>query len=266
MMKSVAVILGSAFQDSIPRALDLERIEIQTSWGMQALYQVKNHQRPAYLLFRHGLPHRLLPNQINYRSQARALKQVDCGALLVTSSVGVLDADLPLFKPMLLTDLMMPDNRLPDGSTCTMFTEPTLGQGHLIVTQGLFSGELNQQIHRLAGGLIHAAKQSIVFAYVAGPRTKTAAENDIWHKLGAQVNSMTLAPEVILANELEISCTGLVVGHKYSTPDIKNIADRKSMSGSLESSKDAMETLILQFLAKGGPVSFGNRIYRFNHE
>ncbi len=77
---------------------------------------------------------------------------------------------------------------------------------------------------------------------------------------------MTLAPEVILANELEISCTGLVVGHKYSTPDIKNIADRKSMSGSLESSKDAMETLILQFLAKGGPVSFGNRIYRFNHE
>ena len=35
------------------------------------------------------------------------------GALLVTSSVGVLDAALPVFKPMLLTDLMMPDNRLP---------------------------------------------------------------------------------------------------------------------------------------------------------
>ena len=265
-MKSVAVILGSAFQDSMPQALNLERIEIQTTWGMQPLYHAKNFQRPAFLLFRHGLPHRLLPNQINYRSQARALKQVDCGALLVTSSVGVMDCDLPLFKPMLLTDLMMLDNRLPDGSTCTMFAEPSSRQGHLVVTEGLFSGQLNQQIHRLAGDLIHAAKQQIIFAYVAGPRTKTPAESKIWHALGARVNSMTLAPEVILANELEIPCTGLVVGHKYSIPDIKNIADPESISDSLESSKDAMETLILRFLEKGKPVSFGNRIYRFNHE
>jgi 5'-methylthioadenosine phosphorylase len=264
-VKSVAAILGSAFQDSMPQALDLERIEIQTDWGPQALYYAKNFQRSAYLLFRHGLPHRLLPHQINYRSQAQALKQVDCGALLVTSSAGVMDADLPLFKPMLLTDLMMLDNRLPDGSTCTMFTEPSSRQGHLVVAEGLFSGELNQQIHRLAGDLIHVAKQPIVFAYVAGPRTKTPAENKIWHELGVQVNSMTLAPEVILANELEIPCTGLVVGHKYSTPDIKNNAAPQSMSDSLESSRGAMETLILRFLEKGEPVSFGNRIYRFNH-
>jgi purine nucleoside phosphorylase len=266
MRKSVAVILGSAFQDSIPQALNLERIEIQTAWGMQALYHAKNFQRPAYLLFRHGLPHRLLPNQINYRSQAQSLKQVGCGALLVTSSVGVMDSDLPLFKPMLLTDLMMLDNRLPDGSTCTMFTEPSSKQGHLVVTEGLFSKALNQQIHGLAGDLIHAAKQQIVFAYVAGPRTKTPAENKIWPELGAQVNSMTLAPEVILANELKIPCSGLVVGHKYSTPDIKNIADPQSMSDSLESSKDAIQTLVLRFLEDGEPVSFGNRIYRFSHE
>ena len=266
MMKSVAVILGSAFQDSIPQALNLERIKIETAWGKQELYHAKDFQRPAYLLFRHGLPHRLLPNQINYRSQAQALEQVDCGALMITSSVGVLDSDLPLFKPMLLTDLVMLDNRLPDGSTCTMFSQPSLKQGHLVVTEGLFSKELNQQIHRLAGDLIHAPKQPIVFAYVAGPRTKTAAENKIWHALGVQVNSMTLAPEVILANELKIPCTGLVVGHKYSTPDIKNIADPNSMFDSLESSKYGMETLVLKFLEKGRPASFDNQIYQFNHE
>jgi len=264
-MKSVAAILGSAFQDSMPRALNLQRIEIRTAWGTQALYQAQNFRRPAYILFRHGLPHRLLPHQIDYRSQAQALAQVDCGALLVTSSVGVMDPDLPLFEPMLLSDLIMLDNRLPDGSTCTMFTEPSSTQGHLVVTEGLFSEELNRQIRRLAHDLIHTAKQPIVFAYVAGPRTKTPAENRVWHKLGVQVNSMTLAPEVVLANELKIPCTGLVVGHKYSTPDIKNMADPKSMSDSLESSKDAMETLILRYLENGKPVSFGNRIYRFNH-
>jgi purine nucleoside phosphorylase len=75
-----------------------------------------------------------------------------------------------------------------------MFTEPSSKQGHLVVTEGLFSKELNQQIHRLAGDLIHAAKQQIVFAYVAGPRTKTPSENKIWHELGAKVNTMTQAP------------------------------------------------------------------------
>ena len=42
----------------------------------------------------------------------------------------------------------------------------------------------------------------------------------MWRQLGAQVNSMTLAPEIILANEMEISCCAAVVGHKYSVPDI----------------------------------------------
>jgi len=265
-MKSVAVILGSAFQDSMPPALNLAQIVIQTAWGEQVLYHAKNFQHPAYLLFRHGLPHRLLPHQINYRSQADALALVGCGALLVTSSVGVLDPALPLFRPMLLTDLIMLDNRLPDGSTCTMFTEPSLRQGHLVVSQGLFSGELNRQVHALAGDLIHTAKQQIVFAYVAGPRTKTPAESRIWRQLGARVNSMTLAPEVILANELEIPCTGLVVGHKYSTPDIENIADPQSLSQSLDSSKAAMQTIVLEFLEHGKPVSFGNQLYRFDHD
>jgi len=264
-MKSVAVILGSAFQDSMPSALNLEQIEVQTAWGKQVLYQAKNFQHPAYMLFRHGLPHRLLPHQINYRTQAGALAQLDCGALLVTSSVGVLDPALPLFRPMLLTDLIMLDNRLPDGSTCTMFTEPSSRQGHLVVSQGLFSGDLNRQIHSLAGDLIYAPKQQIVFGYVAGPRTKTPAESRLWHQLGARVNSMTLAPEIILANELEIPCTGLVVGHKYSTPDVENIADLQSLSQSLDSSKAAMQTIVLEFLEHGKPVSFGNQLYRFNH-
>lgn len=263
-MKSVAVIMGSAFQDSMPQALNLERNEIETEWGMQSLFRVRNFPNPAYIVFRHGLPHQLLPHQINYRAQARALKQMNCGALMVTSSVGVLDPDLPLFKPMLLSDLMMLDNRLPDGSTCTMFVAPAAEQGHLVVTGGLFSEELNQQIRNLSGDLMHSAGQPVVFAYVAGPRTKTPAEHTLWHQLGARVNSMTLAPEIVLANELEIPCAGMVVGHKYSSAGIDIVDNPESISASLESSREAMQTLILRFLETGEAVSFGNRIYRFN--
>ena len=70
----------------------------------------------------------------------------------------------------------------------------------------------------------------------------------------------------VLANELEIACAGLVVGHKYSTPEIKNDDDMQSMSDSLESSKGAMETLVLKFLENARPVAFANRIYRFSHD
>ena len=52
-----------------------------------------------------------------------ALHELGVKSLLVTSSVGVLHRRIPLFTPMLLTDLLMPYNTLPDGSTCTMFTD-----------------------------------------------------------------------------------------------------------------------------------------------
>ena len=50
-VKSVAVILGSAFQDSMPQALDLERIEVQTDWGPQALYYAKKHGKDQIVAY-----------------------------------------------------------------------------------------------------------------------------------------------------------------------------------------------------------------------
>ncbi|HKK46263.1 MAG TPA: hypothetical protein VJ964_12130, partial [Balneolaceae bacterium] len=165
-MKSIAVILGSAFGESIPKKLDMQQIIIDTRWGKQPLFASKSDGgRNIYALIRHGSPHRLLPNQINYRVQAAALKTVDCGALLINSSVGVLDPDLPLFEPMLLTDQLMPENRLPDGSTCTMFAEPTEDQGHLVLNEGLFSEKLSDQIFERHTDAIHRPDSGVVFVY-----------------------------------------------------------------------------------------------------
>ena len=266
MKPSIAVILGSAFQESLPETLHLVKKNISTSWGAQQVFEVEktDGDQRAYIIFRHGLPHKLLPNQINYRAQAAALKKLHCGALIITSSVGVMDPELPLYKPMLLGDLIMLENRLPDGSACTMFTQPSEEHGHLVLNEGLFSAELGNQVERLGGNRVYQAGKDIVFAYVGGPRTKTKAENRIWPKLGAQVNSMTLAPETVLANELEIPTAGLVVGHKYSVPDIDNPDSGDALSDTLESSRQATEEIVIDFLKKGKPVAFGNQIYRFN--
>jgi len=264
-MSAVATILGSAFSTSLPAALDLEPEAVETEWGEQTLYRVPETNRPAYVLFRHEVPHRLLPNQIDYRAQAAALRAVDCGALLVTSSVGVLDPDVPLYRSLLVDDLIMLDNRLPDGTACSMFTEPSGDHGHLVLDDGLFATELTEQVRDLSGKVRASVADDVTFAYVQGPRSKTAAENRVWPQLGAQVNSMTLGPEVVLANELEIPCAGLVVGHKYSVPD-RDPPEQAALSTTLDRAREEQERIVTAFLREGEPVAFPNTIYRFGEE
>ena len=176
-----------------------------------------------------------------------------------------MDACLPLYKPMLVTDLMMPENRLPDGSTCTMFNEPSAGQGHLLIKDGLFSSELNRRLLREHKNDIYKADDGVVFVYAGGPRGKTPAENRMWAQLGGQVNSMTLAPEVVLANELEIPVAALVVGHKYSVPDVENPKEEE-ITDTLANARSATEKILKSFLLKGEPAEFQNQIYRFTDE
>lgn len=261
-MKSLGVILGSAFKETIPQELDLQPIDVDTRWGNQTVYGgTASNGHKIYVLIRHGNPHRLLPHQINYRAQLAALKTVGCGALVINSSVGVLDPDIPLYQPMLLTDQLMPENRLPDGSTCTLFQESSEEQGHLVLNDGLFSTALAKQLYRRHSDNIFQREQ-IVFVYAGGPRSKTPAENKMWAQLGGHVNSMTVAPEVVLANELEIPVAGLVVGHKYSVAGIENPPE-SDIRETLVKARDATKEILIDFLHHGEPVPFGNHIYRY---
>ncbi len=301
---SIAVILGSAFSESPPQGVELDPIEVSTPWGTVVLYEAKRLRRSerAFVIFRHGIPHDTLPHQVNYRAYAFALKRVKCQALLVTSSVGVLDPRVPLDQPLLIADLLMPDNRLPNGELCTMFAHPPtfesdhshhttpnhdpLAPGHLVIREGLCSLELSQQVLRCLSNRGHLDPASlsasevsrVIFAYAPGPRTKTPAENHYWLTLGAQVNSMSIGPELVLANELEIPTAGLVIGHKRSNAAIvtqKNLTlatqphldssqhGRREMTETLERSHSLLEEIVVNFLRTASPVPFMNYIYRF---
>ncbi|MFU8859452.1 MAG: 5'-methylthioadenosine phosphorylase [Cyclonatronaceae bacterium] len=266
MTPSIAIIVGSAFDTAFAEKLNLSPETVRTDFGEMVLYRCGiDTTYPAWVLPRHGFPHRFLPNHINYRAQAAALQQVGCKALLINSSVGVMDANLPIYKPMLVTDLLMPENRLPDGSTCTMFPEADPHHGHLLLKTGLFSPELRAVLVSRFGKAIHATDQDVVFVYAGGPRGKTSAENRMWAQLGGQVNSMTLAPEVVLANELEIPTAAVVVGHKYSVPGVSNPAEEE-IANTLAQARNATEEILISFLTSGEPVPFTNEIYRFSHE
>ncbi len=258
---SVVAIVGSAFSSPVLDGVELEWRELVTEHGPAVVHRLPG--REAYLLARHGLPHRLLPHQIPWRAHAAALKALDCRALLVTSSVGVLDPQVPLDVPLLVSDLWMPDNRLPDGSPCTMWPEPTEDHAHLVLDEGLISAALVAQVEALGVELGWTSAPRVRFAYVPGPRTKTALENQILAGLGLQVNSMSVGPELVLANELGIPSVAVVVGHKPSEarsggPGLGAAA----IDASLVRSREGLARLVRRFLETARPVPFGNRLHR----
>lgn len=282
-----AAILGSSFAQAALGGIALIPIQVPTRFGQVTLHQVSQKGgRKSYVLFRHGAPHRWLPNQIPYRAHAEALAAVGCRALLVTSSVGVVSEAVPLFTPLVVDDLFMLENRLPDGSACSIFDKERPEQGHLVIEEGLFSKALSSWLD-LAAGL---PLKRVVFAYVGGPRTKTAAENRWLAAAGVEVNSMSVGPEVVLANELEIPTAALVVGHKYSLPPEKRPPsplgaaepqlghqvnrleqglhggqklDQEALSRSLVEARLQLEKLVVAFLEEVEPPAFRNRLYRF---
>lgn len=261
---SAVVILGSAFETPTLGGHDLKPTVIETSEGPVTLHRLTEAPRPAYVLFRHGMPHRHLPHHIPWRAHAHALKAVSCDALMITSSVGVLTAELPLFQPLIITDLLMPDNRLPDGTACTVFHPAGPGQGHLVIDGGLCDLRLSDTVRRWAHEIGAPPTGEVVFAYVGGPRTKTAAENRFWAQAGAHVNSMTAGPELVMANELGIPTMAIGVGHKYSGPASKQSVDPMSLADSLTASRERLEALVLRFLRAAQPGPFGNHLYTFD--
>ena len=193
--------------------------------------------------------------------------------------MGVLDDELPLYQPLLVHDLLMPENRLPSGELCTMFRQPrgTEGadplQGHLVWgEQGVCSHALAQQVRAMCQRAGHPVQAEVTFAYVPGPRTKTPAENRLWAQWGAQVNSMSVGPELVLAQELEIPTLALVVGHKRSRareaapqPEVsrEEHRGRDELARSLIQAREALEQATLRFLREAHPVRPHNTIYRF---
>lgn len=235
-----AVIVGSAGFDGAAAPLDID-----TPHGPAQLHRCEG----GLVLFRHGRPHRLLPNQMNFRANAWALHHAGVSALLVTSSVGVMDLSVPLFELLRVNDIAMLGNRLPDGSSCSMWPVPAEGQGYLLS---------NQLLHPELGDWL-GIERAVDFLYVPGPRTKTPAENRVCAALGIPVNSMTLAPEVVLAAELGIPVTAAVVGHKYSVPG----GPDADIASSLNNSRDAMRALILRFLRGAPTPEPSDALYRF---
>ncbi|MEA2230966.1 MAG: 5-methylthioadenosine phosphorylase [Solirubrobacteraceae bacterium] len=177
---------------------------VQTRYGSAPVTRGRFAGVDVLHVSRHGPGHKLLSSQVTHQANIAALKECGADAILSVTVCGSLDHKLPLGSLVVFDDLHFLVNRLPDGSICTLFTEPgEKGRGHWIYERP-FSQPLREALLEGAKEAGHFVRDGGCYGHVDGPRFNTKTEIKMLQNCGVTVVSQTAGPETVLAGEAEI--------------------------------------------------------------
>ena len=197
----------------------IHEVEVKTPFGApSAAYVVGSYQgQEVVFLPRHGIGHRYLPSEINYRANIFGFKTLGVDSLLSVNAVGSLRED---FRPR---DLVLPDqfyDRTKGSERHTFFGDGIVahvGFGEPVCR--CLRGKLRQAAEGAVGGLAGAGGLRVhdcgCYVNMEGPAFSTKAESQVYRKLGFDVVGMTSMAEARLCREAEICfcCLALVTDY-----------------------------------------------------
>jgi 5'-methylthioadenosine phosphorylase len=213
-MIKVGIIGGSGLDD--PKLLnDAKEICITTPFGdpSSPLTVGSIEGKEVVILARHGRHHTIPPTQVNYRANIQALKSQNCTHILATTACGslreeikrgdlvILDQfiDLTRFRPITFFETFPPG---AENAKHTPMADP-------------FSEGLRRKLIASAKQLGISFHHTGTVITIEGPRFSTRAESRMFRIWGADVVNMSLAPEVILANESGIPYAAVAISTDY---------------------------------------------------
>lgn len=264
MGRRIGIITGSGLYDlSFLKDRQIEKVD--TPFGSADVALGKLGGIEAAAIARHGEGHRLLPNMINHRANMMALKMLGAYAVYATSVVGALSLDVPLASAILFEDLYFPENRLPNGELCTVFTLPgEAGRGHYI-----FDRPFSEEMRKAAADAARELGISVVvggaYGHVNGPRFNSRAEIKQLQSAGVIAVSQTSGPEAVLAGELEMAYQLIGFAVDYANGVSSAPTPIEELNANLEASKLLFPKLIERALRKLDRGSIGpcGTMYRF---
>ena len=180
----------------------LERVEersIETPFGSPSgkyVLGTLEGKRVAFLP-RHGIGHRILPSELNFRANVFGFKLLGVEFILSASAVGSLKEDI---HPL---DIVVPDQFIDRtrGRISTFFG------GGLAAHVGFarpFCGTLSDRLYE-SGKMVGAKiRKGGTYVCMEGPQFSTLAESHLYRSWGAHVIGMTNLQEAKLAREAEI--------------------------------------------------------------
>lgn len=199
----IGIITGSGtyalpgFEDGVPALVTTRFGVVPVTRGVFAGADVVH-------ISRHREGHPLVSHQVTHQANISALAQEGVDAILSATVCGACDPDLELGSLVVFDDLHFLANRLPDGSVCTLHTEPGApGRGHWVFDQP-FSEPLRRALLAGAQAIGHPVRDGGVYGHVDGPRFNTRSELAMLMAAGVTAVSQTAGPETVLAGEAGI--------------------------------------------------------------
>jgi 5'-methylthioadenosine phosphorylase len=209
MNVTIGIIGGSGLYD-MAEVTDREERWISTPFGDPSgpyVIGTLRGKRVAFLA-RHGVGHRILPSELNFRANIYGLKVLGVERILSASAVGSLKQE---YKPL---DIVVPDQFFDrtKGRISTFF-----GRG--IVAHVAFAHPLCADLSAIAadcaaqvGATVHRGG---TYVNMEGPQFSTLAESQLYRSWGMDVIGMTNLQEAKLAREAEICYATLALVTDY---------------------------------------------------
>ena len=210
-MTKVGIIGGSGLDDP-DLVKDARKVTVDTPYGAPSspLLCGQLNGASVVMISRHGRKHQFSPSQVNYRANIHALKEQGVTHILATTACGSLREKIGRGDFVILDQFIdLTRNRkstfyesFEEGAKHTSMAEPF----HAGLRQALFdtATELNLSVH----------KQGTVVT-IEGPRFSSKAESRMFRIWGADVINMSIAPEAILANEIELPYAAVAMSTDY---------------------------------------------------
>jgi purine nucleoside phosphorylase len=204
----VGLLTGSGMYD-VPGLELREPATAGTAFGTVELTRGTLGAAEIVHVSRHGAGHVRVSHQVEHRANLVALRDAGVDAILAVTVCGAVDPTLALGELVVFDDLWFQSNRLPDGSLCTLHTEPGVpGRGHWVF-EGPFHAHLRGALLGAARDQGHAVRDGGCYGHVDGPRFNTAAEIRLLAAAGVSAVSQTAGPETVLAGEAGIPYAAL---------------------------------------------------------
>jgi 5'-methylthioadenosine phosphorylase len=255
MSIDIGIIGGSGLYD-MAELTDREDQTITTPFGDPSgpyVIGTLRGRRVAFLA-RHGVGHRILPSELNFRANIYGMKVLGVERILSASAVGSLRDD---YKPL---DIVVPDQ----------FFDRTRGRISTFFGRGLVAHVAFA--HPVCGALSTIAADSAAsvgatvhrggtYVNMEGPQFSTLAESKLYRSWGMDIIGMTNLQEAKLAREAEICYATLALVTDYDCwhPDHDSVTVDLVIANLIQNAATAQKTIAaaVERITAAGPRTCG---------
>ncbi|MDT8307896.1 MAG: MTAP family purine nucleoside phosphorylase [Bacteroidales bacterium] len=212
MIKKIGIIGGTGLE-KFSLFENQNYVELTTRYGQpsSSFLSGQLYNKDIFILSRHGRDHTIPPTQINNRANILALKTLGCDVIIAITACGSLKEEIGI------GDIVLPDQFIDftRHRAISFFEAFPVGVLKHTPMADPFDESLREAIFEVAAVNNIQCHQKGTVITIEGPRFSSRAESFLFRSWGADIINMTTAPEVILANEMEIPYAAIALSTDY---------------------------------------------------